>query len=169
MRQFRPSTTVKNALLLVIATLLVAITSVSSATEQVQDAKSSKANPSATRSNIIYKAPLFDTPQYEVSQSKRSVKNETCLILALAPDHTGLTLQSQPTLYWYTSTPVALRFTINVINNKKTESLIQIDINKAAGIQKLDLAKHGITLQPGLIYQWSVAQVMKNQKLIQTA
>jgi hypothetical protein len=165
MKQFRLLPTVKQVLPLVAATLLMAVTSVLSAAEQAQGAKGSQVNsPSATRPNIIYKAPLFDTPTPAVSQNTRSVKNETCLLQVLAPDHTGLTLQPQPALYWYTSTAVALRFTIAAIDQKKTAPLLQIDINKATGIQKLDLGKHGITLQPELNYQWSVTQVMGNKE-----
>lgn len=164
MKQSRLLSTVKQTLPLVAAILLMAITSISNATEHKQDAKSSQASPSASRPNVIYKAPLFDTPQPEADQKTRSVNNEAGLLQVLAPDHPGLTLQAQPTLYWYTSTPVALRFTISAIEQKKTASLLQIDIKKASGIQKLDLAKHDITLQPELNYQWSVAQVMKDHK-----
>ena len=53
------------------------------------------------------------------------------------------------------------------MDKQKTKPLLELDFKKAAGIQQLDLGKHGITLQPKLSYQWSVIPVMdKNNQSI---
>ena len=168
MKQSSLLATVKQALPLAVAILLVAITSVSNAAEKIQDTKDSQANKTLPmRPSILYKPPLYDTPQSEVSRSTESKQGETSLLQVLAPDHTGLTLQSQPTLYWYASTPIAVKFAITVMDKQKTKPLLELDFKKAAGIQQLDLGKHGITLQPKLSYQWSVIPVMdKNNQSI---
>jgi len=161
MKQSRLLPTVKQALPLALAILLVAITSVSNAAEQAQDTKDSRVNkPLSMRPSILYKPPLYDTPQTEVSRSTESKQGETSILQVLAPDHTGLTLQSQPTLYWYASAPVAVKFAITVMGKQKTKPLLEVDIKKATSIQQLNLGKHGITLQPKRSYQWSVTPVM---------
>ena len=57
------------------------------------------------------------------------------------------------------------------MGKQKTKPLLEVDIKKAAGIQQLDLGKHGITLQPERSYQWSVTPVMdkNNQSTAATA
>ena len=136
----------------------MAVTSVSGAAEQAQEKKSPQTNKALTvRPAILYKPPLRDDLPAEAS---RSIEDKKSTLQVLAPDHTGLTLQSQPTLYWYASTPVAVRFTIAAMEKPKTDPLLDIAIKKATGIQQLDLAKHGISLQPEISYQWSVTQVM---------
>lgn len=165
MKQSKLLPTAKQGLSLVVAILLAAITSVSNAAEQAQDAKDSQANkPLAVRPAILYKAPLRDDPPDVVSQSAQSIKGKTTVLQILAPDHAGLTLQPQPTLYWYASTPVAARFSIAAIEKHGAKPLLQVDIKKAGGIQQLDLGKHNISLQPELSYQWSVVQVSDKDK-----
>ncbi len=77
----------------------------------------------------------------------------------LAPDHTGLTTRSQPTLYWYLSEPANARLDVTVINDEKIDPLLEqvIGIPKSAGIQSLDLATVGATLKPGIEYRWFVS------------
>ena len=165
MKQSKLLATVKQGLPLVITILLVTIASISSAAEQTQAVKGPQANkPSAVRPTILYKPPLRDDTHDVVSQSAQSMEGKATILQILAPDHTGLTLQSQPTLYWYAHTPVAVRFTITAIEKNGANPLLKVDIKKAAGIQQLDLGKHGISLQPELSYQWSVVQVMDKGK-----
>jgi len=161
MKQSRLLPTIKQALPLVVATLLMAITSASNAAEQTEDTKDSQVNkPLAVRPAIRYKAPLLDDSPEAVSQSAQSMEGKATVLQVLAPNHTGLTVQPQPTLYWHASTPTAVRFSIAVIEKHGTKPLLQVDIKKAAGIQQLDLSKHGLSLKPELSYQWSITTVM---------
>jgi hypothetical protein len=92
------------------------------------------------------------------------MEGKATILQILAPDHSGLTLQSQPTLYWYASKPTAVRFSIAAIEKNTAKPLLEVDIKKAAGIQQLSLGKHGISLQPELSYQWSVVEVLDKGK-----
>ena len=156
-------TFLKYGLQWVVAISLGAVTAVSSAAEQGSNVKISQAsNPVVTRSVIIYKPPLRDDPQAMLDGGIRSTGGEVATLQVLAPDHAGLTLQAQPTLYWYARIPVATRFEIALIDKDKNDPLLEVEAGseKVAGIQQLDLGDHNISLQPELSYQWSVTPVI---------
>jgi hypothetical protein len=143
-----------------IAVLLGAVTAVSISAEQGKGVKGSQAGrPAAMQSAIIYKPPLLDTPPARVGGSTLGTGDEAAILQALVPDHAGLTTHAQPTLYWYASTPVMVRFEITLINEDGTGPLLELEAGskKVAGIQQLNLGDHNISLQPGVAYQWSVA------------
>ena len=156
-------TLLKYGLQCFVAISLGAVTAVSSATEQGQSLKGSRAGkPAATRSTITYKPLLLDASLAKVSESTRSMGGETTILQVLAPAHAGLTTQSQPTLYWYTRNPVTARFGLTLLDKDESNPLLEVGAGSkmVAGIQKLDLGDHNISLQPGLAYQWSVTLVM---------
>jgi hypothetical protein len=145
-----------------VAVALGTVSVASNAAEQAQGATGSPAhNPVIEQSRITYKPPLTDDSRDGENGSTRDTSEEASVLQVLAPDHVGLTTQSQPTLYWYTSTPVAVRLEVTRIEEDKTSTLLKVepDTNKDAGIQQLDLGEHNISLQPGVVYQWSVALV----------
>ena len=82
-------------------------------------------------------------------------------IYVLAPDHTGLTTQAQPTLFWYQSGPTNTRMELTLIVRGKPGWLLRVGLDKAdqAGIHRLSLERYHITLTPGVVYRWSVALV----------
>ena len=161
MNQSRLLATVKQGLPLVAAILLITVMPVSNAAEQAHEAKDPQVNkPLAARPAISYKAPLSDDSPVVTNTSAQTMEGNATTLQVLAPDHTGLTVQPQPTLYWHASTPTAVRFSIAAIEKHGAKPLLQVDIKKAAGIQQLDLGKHGFSLQPELSYQWSVATVL---------
>jgi hypothetical protein len=109
---------------------------------------------------IVYNPPLRGAPQARVGGGTRGGGSEAVLQV-LAPDHVGLTTQAQPTLYWYARTPSIARFEVALIDAEGIDPLLEVeaDAGKAAGIQHLNLGDYGISLQPGMSYQWSVALV----------
>ena len=142
-----------------VAVFLGAVTAVSISAEQGKGIKSPQAGkPAATLSRIIYKPPLLDAPPARVGGSTPCTGGKAAILQVLAPDHAGLTTQAQPTLYWYASTPVVVRFEIAPINEDETAPLLKVEAGskKLAGIQQLGLGDHNISLQPELTYQWSV-------------
>ncbi len=80
----------------------------------------------------------------------------------LAPDHTGWTGQPQPTLYWFQSAPADVPFEFSVIRegDPKPLVLVRLPDARAAGLQRLRLADHGVKLEPGVEYEWVVALVV---------
>ncbi len=79
----------------------------------------------------------------------------------LAPEQTGLTLQSQPTLYFYISGawPGKIEFTLN--EPKAVEPVLTININgpDKEGIVMIDLADYDISLKNNVEYEWFIAIV----------
>jgi hypothetical protein len=146
-----------------VAISLGAVTAASNAAEQGVGVKDVLAGtPAVTRSAIIYKPLLLDAPRTRVDGSIQGKDGEAVILQVLAPEHTALTLQAQPTLYWYTHTPMAARFEIARIDKDKIVPLLEAEAGseKTTGIQQLDLGDHNISLQPEATYQWSVTQVI---------
>jgi len=83
----------------------------------------------------------------------------------LAPPHTGLTGVAQPVLYWYLSAPWAgpLEFTLNQAG--RIEPVLELTLNPPPGqahpqgIQGLRLSDQGVSLKPGVEYEWFVSIV----------
>lgn len=110
---------------------------------------------------FVYKPPLRGAPKARVGGGTRGTGTQHVVLQVLAPDHAGLTAQAQPALYWYVESPVAARFEIALIDEDGIDPLLELEIDRdvAAGIQRLDLKEHAISLQTGIAYQWSVALV----------
>jgi hypothetical protein len=79
----------------------------------------------------------------------------------LAPPEVGLTTREQPSLYWFQSLPSPARLELAVLEDNRVDPLCHLSFDTASqsGIQRLDLAAHGVRLTPGVEYQWIVALV----------
>jgi hypothetical protein len=87
-------------------------------------------------------------------------------IAVIAPDHTGLTTQSQPTLYWYASQPVSGRVAVTIQDKRGIEPPVerQLSLSEAVGMIPVRLADLGVQLRPGSEYRWTVAVVADSPK-----
>jgi hypothetical protein len=108
---------------------------------------------------FAYRPPLRGAPASRVGGGSRGVGEITLELSVLAPDHTGLTTKSQPTLYWYISKPANARLDVTVINDEEIDPILEnvVGTPKSAGIQQLDLATVGTKLEPGIEYRWFVS------------
>src|SRR5437867_965146 len=67
-----------------------------------KDAPSAKQTPSPpVRPKIVYKPPLRGAPAVRIDGGSRGSGLSLICLTVLAPDQTGLTVQEQPTLFWY--------------------------------------------------------------------
>jgi len=150
-------TCVKQALQLAAVFVFAFATVVSSAADLPGDADELGSTPSVP----VYKPPLRGAPQARVGGGTRGAGSQQVVLEVLVPDHAGLTTHAQPALYWYADTPTAARFEIALIDQDGIDPLLELEMDSevAAGIQRIDLKEHGISLQPGVSYQWSVALV----------
>ena len=90
-------------------------------------------------------------------------------LYVLAPDHTALTTQEQPSLFWFQEGPapkgVDARFELTLVDPKNPKPLLKVgtalDSQKdgGAGIHRIQLARQKVKLDPGVAYKWSVALV----------
>jgi hypothetical protein len=83
------------------------------------------------------------------------------LVLALAPDHLGLTVNGQPNLYWYLEKDSAIRVDFTLIDEQSVNPLLEITVAGPlrGGVHVVRLADHGLSLEPGRWYEWSVSVV----------
>jgi hypothetical protein len=141
---------------LLLACLLVSVSTLASAEEE----GGASATPAKAGAAVFsYRPPVRGAPASRVGGGSRGTADITGELAVLAPDHTGLTTTSQPTLYWYLSEPANARLDVTVTNDKQIDPLLEqtIGIPKTAGIQSFDLAKVGAKLEPGIEYRWFVS------------
>ncbi len=110
----------------------------------------------------VYQPPRRGAPKTRVGGGTRdTVSGVAPTISLLAPPTTGLTSRASPTLYWYLSQSHDGPFEFVVIERDtlQPEPLFRtrVEGRLGAGYHRLDLADHGIELEPGRLYQWSVA------------
>lgn len=80
-------------------------------------------------------------------------------LYVLAPEQVGFTTQTQPVLYWYLSGPVREKIEIALADRKSVLLKTTTEGLADPGIQSLNLASHGIRLQPAVQYRWSVSLI----------
>lgn len=109
---------------------------------------------------IKYVPPKTGKPGARVGGGSRGAAIDG-LLEALVPDHTGFTTQPQPTLCWFASKPLAARVEITINDDRSAAPLLekQIAAPEKSGLQCMRLRDQGITLKPGVEYQWFVAVV----------
>lgn len=108
---------------------------------------------------LIYTPPKKLTPRARVGGTLRGTEGTEPELVALVPDHVGLTVKQTPTLNWYLSKPTTypLRFTLN-----DTQKIVPIyegalPVPTEAGVQSIDLKRLGLTLEPNVQYRWFVS------------
>jgi hypothetical protein len=81
---------------------------------------------------------------------------------ALAPDHAGLTVSPQPTLYWFVSRRIESEAELTIVDDSSVDPLLELKLTPPIepGIHALSLAEHGVELKTGVPYQWFVAVVV---------
>jgi Domain of Unknown Function (DUF928) len=114
-----------------------------------------------TASQPVYKPPLRGAPGGRVSGASRGRESNPPAVILLVPDHTGLTIQEQPTLYWFLSRPTKLPIELTVIEANAVRPIVETRLPPPdrPGIHRINLADHGVRLVPGSTYQWYVALV----------
>jgi len=127
------------------------------------------AEPATTRPPVnipVYMPPLRGAPVARVGGGTRGFGDGLPYVSVVTPEDTGYTSSPQPVLYWYLSEPVDTRFEFALINDDEIEPIIELTSDRAMqkGLNFLDLSEHGVSLKPGVIYQWSVALVGQPEK-----
>ncbi len=108
----------------------------------------------------IYKPPNRGAPKALVGAGSRGTGTDSTLSL-IAPDHVGLTVQKQPSLYWFLSGPTKDRIEFTLRDNQAIQPLLEIDLGNQIepGLHNISLIDHGVDLSPGKQYWWFVALV----------
>jgi len=110
--------------------------------------------------SVVYVPPDLGAPPTRTLAATRGLGGPP-VVQVLAPPHTGLTQAAQPTLFWYLVEPTTARLELTLVDQQKLEPLLELDLGavRTPGIHAVALAEHGVRLESGRLYQWSVAQV----------
>ena len=113
---------------------------------------------------VTYQPPTRGAPtgSARVGGGTRGPDGKLTSLNVLAPDHVGLTATDQPALYWFTSNPLDAPVELTLLGEGGLKPALELALSPPieAGIHKLELAKHGVRLEPGVPYQWFVAVVV---------
>ncbi len=123
--------------------------------------------PTPTLKTPVYTAPKTEEPQGAFTRTTRFGKEGDFTTLSLlAPNHLGLTVNEQPSLYWYLSQPIHNRIVFTLAHNEAIKPLLKthLSIRKKTGIQSIKLADYGIRLMPGKQYQWYLKIIETDEK-----
>lgn len=166
---------VLNGLLLLTPTLCIAAEQKRDAPPKLEEIRTQKAiqpepqisanvapiNSKNTGKILIYKPPLRRAPGGRVGGGTRDGGDAVPGVEVLAPDHVGLTVQEQPTLYWYLSsvTPLPIVFTVNDESAVKPLLEQKISAPTRPGIQRVRLSDYAVKLETGKRYRWFVTVV----------
>ena len=109
--------------------------------------------------DLIYTPPKKTTPRARVGGTLRGTDGNEPELVALVPDHVGLTVKQTPTLNWYLSKPTTypLRFTLNDAQKIIPVYEGPLPIPTQAGVQSIDLKALKLTLEPNVQYRWFVS------------
>lgn len=142
-----------------IAAVLAATAVGASAGEPRLIAQGAGASPSAAEAAPVYMPPRMGGPREVTAAATRSEPARTDLVRLLAPNHTGLTLAEQPTLYMYVGEAGALNVTVRSQADLAGRALAsgRIEVASAPAIIPLSLGKLGASLRVGSGYIVNVA------------
>lgn len=114
---------------------------------------------------LSYSPPFLGAPSNSrlVGMALRGATSDL-LLSVLAPAHTGLSMDAQPDIYWYTSKPVSkpFQFVEFVLNSDiAIKPVLRVHLTPVTkeGIQKISLSDYNITLEPDVEYTWAISLV----------
>ena len=111
-----------------------------------------------TAASFSYAKPTNALPS-RIGGSSRGATGAEIQVLVIAPDHTGLTIRAQPTLYWYQSDPTDNDIEITIVDDNEIEPVLENKIkgSQITGIHPLSLKELDIKLKKNIEYRWFVA------------
>jgi hypothetical protein len=111
---------------------------------------------------VVYVPPRRGAPRAKVGGGLRGAP-ALPTTLALAPVHTAETVSARPSLFWHIDSPPAsdARLVFTLVDDLHVDPIAEFELPRPrrAGIQRVDLAARGVTLEPDVEYEWSIALV----------
>lgn len=105
--------------------------------------------------------PRTGLPAGRIAGGRRGAGSELPSPLALTPETVGLTLEAQPSLYWFLPSRAESGVRIDVSDIGAMQTVLSKTVGGplAAGVHALRLADHGVRLATGHDYQWMLTPV----------
>jgi hypothetical protein len=109
----------------------------------------------------LYQPPKKLTPRARVGGGLRGTDGDDPVLVALVPDHVGLTVKKTPVLNWFLSKPTIYPLQFTLINVGSVTPLHEgpIPTPARAGVQSINLKDWGLTLEPDVQYRWFISAV----------
>jgi hypothetical protein len=109
----------------------------------------------------IYTPRSKTIPRARVGGGLRGTDGKDPEIVALVPDHVGLTVNQSPSLNWFLSKLTSLPIRFTLIDSRSVKPLHEGPIPTPAqvGVQSLNLKDLGLTLEPDVQYRWYISAI----------
>lgn len=110
---------------------------------------------------VVYRPPLRGAPTRRVGGATRGDEEWDLNLAVLAPEETGLSARASPVLYWYLSKDDNRPAVFALIRDDWIEPVVELNLGERtpAGMGKVALADANVQLEPGILYEWSIALV----------
>ena len=107
----------------------------------------------------VYTPPKKLIPRARVGGGLRGTDGSDPVLVALVPDHVGLTIKKTPVLNWFLSKPTTYPLKFTLIDVRSVTPLHEgpIPAPIRAGIQSINLKDWGLALEPDVQYRWYIS------------
>ncbi len=115
----------------------------------------------------VYRPPLRGAPVGRIAGGSRGILDEyPTLLVVLSPDHTGLTTQAQPSLYWFLAETMPHPIEWTIIEEQAVYPILETRIPspQQPGVQRISLADYNVRLKRDVKYKWFVALVPDRER-----
>jgi len=122
------------------------------------DASAADPAPAGPAGAIQYRPPLRGAPAVRIGGATRSLARAAPAFTYLAPDHVGVSLRSQPTLYWHAAEPPVadMLFRLTAMDGASAAVEHVLPARACAGLYRVRLADLGIAIRAEVDYRWQV-------------
>ena len=109
----------------------------------------------------VYTPPKKLTPRARVGGGLRGTDGSDPVLVALVPDHVGLTIKKTPVLNWFLSKPTTYPLKFTLIDTGLVKPIYEgpIPTPVHAGVQSLKLKDLGLALEPDVQYRWYISAI----------
>jgi hypothetical protein len=85
---------------------------------------------------------------------------------AQAPHHVGQTATAAPRLWWSLDAPTDRALVFTLSNDRDIDPALRVELPgpHASGLASVDLARFGVSLEPGVVYRWYVTVVVDPER-----
>jgi len=110
---------------------------------------------------IRYVPPDLGAPEVRVSGGTRGAAGNELSVGVIAPAQTGLTIQEQPSLYWYNSRTARTGIRVSIVADSSNQTVLDMQLPGIAepGIHPFRLRDTKVRLAMDTDYQWSVTAI----------
>lgn len=109
----------------------------------------------------VYLPPKKLVPRARVGGGLRGTDGNDPVLVALVPDHVGLTIKQSPVLNWFLSKPTTYPLKFTLIDIRSVTPLHEgpIPTPLHIGIQSIDLKDWNLALEPDVQYRWYISAI----------